>query len=365
MEVAQLIAGLAFIAAALTRLELNILKRADILFEEDKLVEAGPPPDGIPSIDRPVFVNIQEAREWLSDRDPVIVLKLKDEARAYPLQLMIWHEIVNDYFEDEPVVITFSAISNSTVAFRRQVRDRSVEFGISGKLYYGATVMYDRQTGSHWLHYTGECIKGRYAGNKLKAIPLLLISFRDFIESFPGGKVLSRNTGFGRNYGRSPYIGYGRADQPPLFYKGEIDDRLLPKERVLGIRKKGEALVYPYSVLRQQGKRGVIQENCLEGPVVVFYSRGTNSVVDTASIRFSRDAGSAAAFSPLVRGEELIFDPREEGFKDKNTGSLWSMAGRCLEGFYENEELKSLEHMNSFWFAWALHYPHTKIYKEI
>lgn len=365
MELAQLIAGLIFIAAALARLEDYNSRSSHTLAEEYKLVETGLPPEGIPSIDKPKFVNVREAIKWLAEREPVMLLKYRGEERGYPLQLMIWHEIVNDYFKNDPILLTFSAVSNSPAAYRRQVKGRTLYFGTSGKFSCGATAIYDRQTGSLWQQFTGECIKGKFEGVKLESLPLSLISFRDFMESYPERKVLSRETGYQRKYGWSPYVGYGRADDPPYFYQGRIDQRLLPKERIIGIPNQEEAVAYPYSLLRQQGMRGVIQEKVKKGPLVIFYSRGMNSVVDTASIRYSRDAGTAVALSPLKGGDELEFYPAKEGFKDTNTESVWSITGRCLDGYYKGEELQPFKHLSSFWFAWALHYPHTKIYKDI
>ncbi len=360
LEIMFLIIGLAFVAVAVAKPE-NKNKNFGPLIKEDEFYEGGPPPDGIPSIDSPVFMEIEEACEWLAEREPVVVLNYQGEVRAYPLQVLIWHEIVNDQINDNPVALTFSATSNSGVAMNRWVDQRILEFGTTGKLYKGSTVMYDRQTRSMWLHYNGLCVRGKLTGAKLNLIPVSTVSFQDYRLTYPGGKVLSRQTGYKRKYGRNPYILYGRSDERPFIYEGNLDSRLLPKERVVGIYYGDGAIAYPYSLFRHQGEKAVIHDYIKDSSIVIFYSRGTNSVVDAASIRYSRDVGATGVYLPFVKGKKLRFYPVQEGFKDKETGSLWSLLGKCLKGPLRGIILTPVEHLDSFWFAWAAHYPETKI----
>lgn len=356
MEILIFIVGLVFIAAATVK-----NPEAKFHIEPWELTDGGPPPDGIPSIDKPIFLRIEKVEEWLSNRDPVIVLRGTQQVKAYPLQILIWHEIVNDYLDGNAVSVTYSAISNSTAAMYRQARDRTLEFGTTGKLYKGTSVFYDRQTRSYWLHYSGDCIKGRLAGYQLELLPVILTSFREFKRSYPQGRVLSRYTGYRRKYGRNPYVGYGRPDERPLLFLGELDNRILPKEKVIGISYHHNTMAYPYSLFFGYNRQ-VIHDEPGGMEIVVFFARGTNSPLDTASISFARDIGSAGVFSPYVDGVRLNFYAAKDGFLDRETGSTWSLLGKCLQGNYKGRELKVIKHHDTFWFAWSTFFPETQVY---
>lgn len=357
LEILFFIVGLVFIAAATVK-----HSGTEYLVKAWELTDGGPPPDGIPSIDKPVFLGNEKIEEWLSGRDPVVVLKGKNQVKAYPLQILIWHEIVNDYLDGNAVSVTYSALSNSVVAMDRQARGRTLVFGTTGKLYKGTSVLYDRQTRSYWLHYSGVCVNGRMAGTQLELLPVSVTSFREFKSSFPQGRVLSRYTGHRRRYGRNPYVGYGRPDERPLLFLGEeLDNRVLPKEKVIGVKSNHRVMAYPYSLFYGQNREVIHDE--LEGlEIVVFFARGTNSPLDAASISFSRDIGSGGVYSPYVGGERLHFYAGEEGFLDKQTGSTWSMLGKCLQGRYKGRELKVIKHHDTFWFAWSTFFPETQVY---
>ncbi len=325
-------------------------------------MDTGLSPDGIPSIDKPVFQSIKEAEDWLSEKEPVVVLNYRDESRAYPVQILIWHEIVNDIIDELPVALTYSGTTNSAVSMVRRIEKRILDFGTSGRLYNGATVMYDRQTRSLWLHFTGFCVNGKLTGARLKLIPVSIVSFKDFKSSYPEGKVLSKETGFKRKYGRTPYVAYGRPDERPFVYDGDIDERLLPKERVVGIYMNDIPTAFPYSLFKVQKPRAVIQTIIKDTSVVIFFSKGTNSALDTASITFSRDVGATGVFSPQIDDRGFNFTAGEEGFIDSETGSTWTLLGKCVKGELEGKKLKPIEHLDSFWFAWAAHYPETEIF---
>ncbi|KAA3656034.1 MAG: DUF3179 domain-containing protein, partial [Chloroflexi bacterium] len=190
-----------------TNWNLHTIDYADIL-------SGGPPRDGIPSIDFPTFVSISEAEEWLVDVEPVIALEINGDARAYPLHVITWHEIVNDTVGDEPVVVTFCPLCNSAIVFERVVDGEVVEFGVSGLLRNSDLIMYDRTDESLWQQFTGEGIVGNHSGKQLTFLPSSLVSFADFKAAFPDGTILSRETGFNRAYGENPYAGYDTYDSP-------------------------------------------------------------------------------------------------------------------------------------------------------
>ena len=175
----------------------------------DEIVSGGPPKDGIPAIDRPRFVSVSQADDWLSPREPVVLVIKGGQAKAYPLQILIWHEIVNDIVGGAPVAVTYCPLCNTALAFDRRVDGMLLDFGTTGRLRYSDLVMYDRQTESWWQQATGEAIVGKFAGRKLEQVNAPLVSWGTFKRSSPNGLVLSRETGFDRPYGDNPYVRLG------------------------------------------------------------------------------------------------------------------------------------------------------------
>ena len=185
-------------------------------FEE--FASGGPPKDGIRSVDHPSFITIRKADRWLADRDPVALMSLNGEAKAYPLSILIWHEIVNDEIAGRPVSVTYCPLCSTTIAFDREFRGRILDFGTTGRLRHSDLVMYDRQTETWWQQATGEGLVGEHAGEQLTFVPIIVMSWRDVKEQRPSARVLSRDTGFPRTvtqrYGTSPYEGYDRGSGP-------------------------------------------------------------------------------------------------------------------------------------------------------
>ena len=180
----------------------------------DEITSGGPPRDGIPPIDSPSFVSPDSAEEWLADKEPVIALEVNGDSRAYPLQILTWHEIVNDEVGGVPVTVTFCPLCNSALVFDRRLDGVVYDFGTSGNLRHSDLIMWDRQTESWWQQLTGEGIVGELAGRMLTFLPAPLVSFEDFRAASPDGKVLSRDTGHSQPYGSNPYAGYDRTDNP-------------------------------------------------------------------------------------------------------------------------------------------------------
>jgi hypothetical protein len=173
-----------------------------------EILSGGPPKDGIPAIDEPNFISVNEANQWLNDREPVVFVQVGDDARAYPIQILIWHEIVNDAVGDEPLMISFCPLCNTAIAFERTFNGQILDFGTTGRLRYSNLIMYDRQTETWWQQATGDAIAGELTGAQLEFYPASMISWGDFKSLYPDGKVLSRETGYSRNYGNNPYFGY-------------------------------------------------------------------------------------------------------------------------------------------------------------
>lgn len=327
----------------------------------DELIDGGPGKDGIPSIDNPKFVSQDEAAEWLAPNEPVISLEINSEARAYPIQILIWHEIANDELGGVPVAVTFCPLCYSAIVFDRRVDGETLEFGVSGFLRHSDMIMYDRKTESLWQQFSGEALVGDYTGTELTIIPSQLISFEQFRHSYPNSEVLSRETGYNRNYGENPYAGYDDINNSPfLLDEEELTDKLPPMEKVIGVRSGEASKAYPYSVTSEER---VIHDVINDELVVIFHVEGMASAMDNRRIQQSRDDGATGVFSPVVNSEELEFEWENETIKDKKTGSTWTISGKATSGPLEGEQLETKTYGDYFAFAWMVFYPDTEIYR--
>ena len=327
----------------------------------------GPPRDGIPPIDHPKFIPPSEADAWVKDIEPVIAFAQGGVARAYPLQILTWHEIVNDVVGGMPVTITFCPLCNTAVAYDRTLDGTVYDFGTSGLLRDSNLVMWDRQTESLWQQFTGEAIVGELAGKTLERLPALIISYGEFKASYPpGSMVLSRDTGKQRPYGTNPYAGYDDANQSPFLFDGTLDTRLLPMERVVTVRQNGRDVAYPYSSL---DKKLVINDTVGGKAIVVVWKSGTVSALDKGEIANSRDIGATAVYDATLDGRTLTFAPianatPEPGatvFRDNETGSDWTLTGKAVSGAMAGKQLTPIIHGDEFWFVWAAFLPATAI----
>jgi Protein of unknown function (DUF3179) len=318
-----------------------------------EFLSGGPPKDGIPAIDHPRYESIELARSWLTDRSPVISLVVEDQARAYPLAILMWHEIANDTLGGVPVVVTFCPLCNTALVFKREVDGTVLSFGTTGNLRFSDLVMYDRRTQSWWQQATGEAIVGELTGTQLRFLPAQTISLADFERAHPDGDVLSRDTGFDRNYGANPYIGYDTVDQNPFLFDGELDGRLPPKERVVTVGEGDAAVAFPYSELRTVG---VASATVGGEDIVVFWTPSTASALDAPKIDDGTDVGATGVFRTTVDGRPLTFGRRggeDAPIRDRETGSTWSITGVATAGGLEGAPLDPVVHGDHFWFAWA------------
>jgi hypothetical protein len=328
-----------------------------------EILSGGPPRDGIPSIDDPQFIDQAAAAAWLADNEPVISLEIDGDARAYPLQVITWHEIVNDTVGDVPVVVTFCPLCNSALVFDRRFQDQVFEFGVSGLLRNSDLIMYDRTTESLWQQFTGEGIVGDLTGEQLTFLPSSLISFADFRAAYPDGEVLSRETGFNRAYGNNPYAGYDSIGSTPFLFKGPTDGRLEAVERVVTVSLADEAvdIAYPLTLLSAEG---VINDTQGSQDLVVFHTSGTSSALGAGVIAQGEDVGATGVFDPNLDGRKLTFRKDGEHIIDEETGSTWNILGQAVDGPLAGQELAPVVHGDHFWFSWAAFKPETIIYNS-
>lgn len=319
------------------------------LVDVAELRSGGPGPDGIPAVDAPRFQRVAEAG-WLDAREPVLALEIDGRARAYPVQVLVWHEIVNDTVAGVPVTVSYCSLCNTAIAFDRRVGDRVLDFGVSGLLHNSDLVMYDRQTESLWPQITGESVAGVLTGTELSTFPVQTVSWAEWREAHPRGWVLSRDTGERRDYGTNPYPGYDDTDSQPFLFEGEVDGRLTAMTRVVGIADGRAAVAIPYPALRE---RRVVETTLSGRSLVVLFGTGTASALDRREIAAGRDVGASGVFDPVLDGRRLHLAASRSGFRDTETGSTWDVLGRATAGPLEGRRLRRVTSVDSFWFAWA------------
>lgn len=276
------------------------------LVPPDKIVSGGPAKDGIPSIDHPKFISVEEADKWLADDESVLAISCNGVDRVYPLQILVWHEIVNDMIGGNPIVITYCPLCGSGIAYERTIAGEAVEFGTSGKLYNSNLVMYDRKTDTYWSQIGGLAILGELAGERLVPVSIDTVVWGDWKVAHPESEVLSRNTGYSRSYGRDPYGTYYEDDS--IWFPVEArDDRVHPKTVMFGIEVNGVYKAYRESDLIAQGT--------------------IDDTIGAVAISIKRDPAGIVSVTNIESGEEIVKE-------------------------------------REFWFAWYAFHPETLLYVD-
>ncbi|MEN3334421.1 MAG: hypothetical protein V7641_3786 [Blastocatellia bacterium] len=327
----------------------------------DDLDSPGMAKDGIPAIDRPNYETIKQAGAWLGEREPVITLQINGVSRAYPMQILIWHEVANEVIGGVPVVVTFCSICHSAIVFDRRLDGRTLSFGVSGFVHGANMVLYDRETKSWWQQFTGRANVGDLTGSRLQRLPAQIISFAEFAAAYPRGQVLSRQTGFRREYGRNPHLKYDNLNGYPDHFRGKLDRRLKPMEKVIGVEIGETARAYPYPLSRA---RHVISDRLGPQEMVIFHTEGTLAALDEEYIKESKEAGSTGVFDPSLDGRRLEFRYEKGEFVDLATGSHWNILGQAVSGPLRGKSLKRIPHGDYFAFAWIAYKPQTEIYGQ-
>ncbi len=248
------------------------------LIPESEILSGGPPRDGIPSIDTPHFIRATEA-QFLEQNERVLGITRNGVSKAYPVAILNWHEIVNDRFDDEAVVVTYCPLCGTGIAYLAKVDDQLLEFGVSGLLYNSDMLLYDRRTRSLWSQISRQAISGPMKGAKLKAIAVMHTRWADWRQRHPETRVLSTDTGYQRDYESNPYAGYEK-DRGLWFPVQVQDERYHPKEPVLGIEIDGYFKAYPFTELDKSA--GTDVHDTLAGqPIVVKYDHQNHTAVAT------------------------------------------------------------------------------------
>ncbi len=309
----------------------------------DKIRDGGPPKDGIPSIDEPKFATVDES-QFVSDEDIVIGLSINGESKAYPLFILVWHEIVNDVVGGIPVAVTYCPLCYTNQVFDRTLDDTIVEFGTSGKLYNSNLVMYDRLTDSYWSQGLGIAITGELSGDSLDTIPFDVITWGDWKELHLDTLVLTTDTGHIRSYNTDPYGSYYTNPQI-LFPVDNQDDRIPLKEVIVGFHQDDIFKAYKQSDVESNG--------------IINDAVGNSSILVVSMF-----PGNSRIFDRMVNDDVLDFIFEDGLILDTNTKSVWDYDGKSISGTLKGEQLSRLSINPGFWFSWVSFHPDTLVYGD-
>ncbi|KAB1188356.1 MULTISPECIES: DUF3179 domain-containing protein [Haloferax] len=327
----------------------------DLPIPEDEL-RRGAPKDAIPAITAPVFsddwAGFDEVNVELEDSFEVVGVELDGIARAYPLAILNWHEIVNDTFDGRPVVVTYCPLCGSAVVADRLVQGEPTYFGVSGFLWMSDLVMYDDRTNSLWSQVLATAIRGELTGDTLSLLPATISTWGEWKASHPDTEVLvpppvsgtirGRQT---RQYAVNPYTSYQQSRSIGIGFNDEVDERMHPKTSVIGVTAGGVARAYPFDPV---SKAGVVNDQVADLPVVVA----------------ATDDGTLVAYVREIEGTVVEFE--RDGDVLVADGSRWDIVtGRALDGPHDGTVLtRANDRSPMFWFAWADFNPGTEIYGE-
>ncbi|MFQ5971554.1 MAG: DUF3179 domain-containing protein [Alphaproteobacteria bacterium] len=263
----------------------------------DEIITDGPRRDQIPPIDDPKFVPAATAK-GIGAREPVISVGINGDFRAYPLRILLWHEIVNDVVGGMPILVTYCPLCNSGVVFDRRIGGEVVEFGNTGRIRHFDMVMYDKATESWWQQFLGEAIVGELTGTRMSVIPARLESVEKFQERAPDGKLLVPSDHRARPYGQTPYVNMDQAELPRERFGGNLPDDIEPIARLIVVGDEAWTL----DLLEEKGR--------LEsGDIVLTWQPGQNSIHDAGVISQGRDVGNVVVQRRTADGlEDVAYD---------------------------------------------------------
>jgi len=314
----------------------------------DEVFDGGPGKDGIPALTDPDFIPGAEA-DYLDDDDLVIGYVDGEQARAYPHKILDWHEIVNDRIDEVNISITYCPLTGTGVGWNREINGKVTTFGVSGLLYNSNLIPYDRETNSNWSQIRLDCVNGKLKGTEAETLALMETTWHTWKQMYPSTRVLSRKTGYNRDYGRYPYGNYRTEHDFLIFPVSNTDARLPAKERVHGIVASGSIRVYPLS---QFGDKVTVIYDYLAGRDLVLVGNEEDNFI-TSFINDPGD-GSTLSFSAVQNQYPIVMSDTE--------GNRWDVQGRAVAGPRRGTQLSSTSSFMGYWFSFAAFYPAVTIY---
>jgi len=322
----------------------------DWLIPTSEVFDGGPGKDGIPALTEPEFITAASA-DYLSENDLVLGLINGPHIRAYPHDILDWHEIINDQLGDLNISVTYCPLTGTGIGWNRELDGQVTTFGVSGLLYNSNLIPYDRGSNSNWSQMRLDCVFGKKIGTEIETFTLVETTWKTWKEMYPATTVVSTNTGYDRSYGRYPYGSYRTDDLYLIFPVANRDSRLPNKDRVHGIVEAGNSKVYPLTLFGSEVT--VIRDRFEEEDYVVVGNEADNFAV---SFKLDAPEVSSLVFSPLQDKYPVVMTDSE--------GNMWDVFGNALSGPLVGTRLTPARSFMGYWFSFAAFYPEVAIYEH-
>jgi hypothetical protein len=314
---------------------------------QNQVVDGGPGQDGIPSIDNPKYISARRV-DWLADDELVVGVQIGGSVLMFAHQILNWHEVVNSTNNLDDWVLSYCPLTGTAIAWDVDDSLVDTEFGVSGLLYNSNLIMYDRQTGSHWSQMLERGVRGERDNEQAEPIQAIETTWGTWRTMYPDSLVMSRDTGFGRDYFTYPYGTY-RSDDRLLFPVSNQDNRLHPKERVIGIRSDDSSRVFQIASFPSGTQ--ALNEQFLDEAIVVVGDATRNFA---AIYNRELDDGTILSFTPLQDQLPLVMTDTE--------GNNWDVFGEAISGPRTGTRLKRTRSYIAMWFAWAAFFEDPEIH---
>lgn len=312
------------------------------LIPTNEIRDGGPGKDGISALTNPAFI-LANAVNYLADNDLILGFADGEDVRAYPHNILDWHEIVNDDTPNHSLSVIYCPLTGTGIGWDRMINGKKTTFGVSGLLYNSNIIPYDRETDSNWSQLLLQSVNGKLMGTLPKTYNLVETTWGTWKSMYPASRVVSNQTGHNRNYRQYPYGNYKESNNL-IFPVSNSDNRLHPKQRVLGIIISEKAKAYPIS--KFSGPFSLVNDTFSDKNLVIAGNAESNIMV-----AFERN---------LPDGTKLTFHPVHSGLPailTDNEGTTWDIFGRGINGPRTGQQLQTVPQMMGYWFAFAAFYP--------
>jgi hypothetical protein len=313
--------------------------------------DGGPGKDGIPALINPPMISAGQA-DYLNNNDLVIGYKVGDDIRAYPHQILDWHEIINDNIGGQPLAITYCPLTGTGIGWDRMIEGNVTTFGVSGLLFNTNLIPYDRSTNSNWSQMKLESVNGRLIGETIPTFQVVETTWETWKNMYPNSMVVSNNTGISRPYGLFPYLNANGdyRNQPFLLFPIEVDDNRLPrKDRVHGIIIDGKAKVYRV----ESFENGIASfQDTFEGEELIVV--GSDKLNFANSFYRALGDGTLLDLSSIQNVLPAVLEDSE--------GNRWDIFGEAIAGPRTGQKLIPTTSFIGYWFSWGAFYPNAEIF---